>query len=227
MRVRRERSCEAIRESFPRPTRPSTADPTPKRGQERSFRPRTASNLMQLRHPSPLATAPLSRRVEKVVGYPPLAAPRRRSGWQTDEQQRRALSLCATTERQIASRIGCGSTPVVSRTPMPLDSPRPVERFFGADARGDIDAIVALFTDDAVVVDERQTWQGRDGIRQWQDGPAARYEYTTELEKVSRTGEDRYRVSGRIDGNFPGGTARLNWDFTIAGELIRRLEIAP
>ena len=110
---------------------------------------------------------------------------------------------------------------------MPLDSPRPVERFFGAEARGDIDAIVALFTDDAVVVDERQTWQGRDGIRQWQDGPAARYEYTTELEKVSRTGEDRYRASGRIDGNFPGGTARLNWDFTIAGELIRRLEIAP
>ena len=90
---------------------------------------------------------------------------------------------------------------------MPLDSPRPVERFFGADARGDIDAIVALFTDDAVVVDERQTWQGRDGIRQWQHGPAARYEYTTELENVSRTGENRYRASGRIAGNFPGGTA--------------------
>ena len=48
-----------------------------------------------------------------------------------------------------------------------------------------------------------------------------------QLENVSRTGEDRYRASGRIDGNFPGGTARLNWDFTIAGELIRRLEIAP
>ena len=50
-------------------------------------------------------------------------------------------------------RIDAGSL----SDPMPLDSPRPVERFFGADARGDIDAIVALFTDDAVVVDERQT----------------------------------------------------------------------
>jgi SnoaL-like domain len=109
----------------------------------------------------------------------------------------------------------------------PVDGPLPVERYFEADSRRDIDAIVALFTDDAVVVDERQTWRGRDAIRQWRAGPASRYQYTTELAEVARTGGDRYRASGRLEGNFPGGTVRLNWDFTIADDLISRLEIAP
>jgi len=29
-----------------------------------------------------------------------------------------------------------------------------------------------------------------------------------------------------LTGNFPGGTADLNWDFTIAGQHITRLIIA-
>ena len=44
---------------------------------------------------------------------------------------------------------------------------------------------------------------------------------------IAPTGEDRYRAIGRLEGNFPGGTAQLHWDFTLAGDLIRRLEIAP
>jgi len=35
-----------------------------------------------------------------------------------------------------------------------------------------------------------------------------------------------YVVTGRLTGNFPGGTADLNWDFTIAGQHITRLIIA-
>jgi hypothetical protein len=38
---------------------------------------------------------------------------------------------------------------------------------------------------------------------------------------------DRYRATGRLEGNFPGGTVELKWDFTIARGLITRLEIAP
>jgi hypothetical protein len=61
--------------------------------------------------------------------------------------------------------------------------------YFEADAQRDVEAGVALFTDDG--------------------------------------GKDRYRATGRIDGNFPGATADLKWDFTIAGDRISRLEIAP
>lgn len=38
--------------------------------------------------------------------------------------------------------------------------PEVVTRYFEADARRDIDALVALFTDDAVVIDEGKTRRG-------------------------------------------------------------------
>jgi hypothetical protein len=53
--------------------------------------------------------------------------------------------------------------------------------YFEADARRDIDAIVALFTDKAVVIDEGQTYHDSAQIRGWQEGPACRYQYTTEV----------------------------------------------
>jgi ketosteroid isomerase-like protein len=102
-----------------------------------------------------------------------------------------------------------------------------ITRYFEADARRDIDAIVALFTDEAVVVDEGQTYHGTAEIRGWQEGVASKYQYTTEVIGTQRTGEDSYLVTGRLTGNFPGGTAELKWRFTVHGDLISRLEIAP
>ena len=64
-------------------------------------------------------------------------------------------------------------------------------------------------------------------IRSWQEGSASLYQYTTEVHGAERTGEETYRVTVRLAGNFPGGTADLIWRFTVAGERISRLEIAP
>jgi ketosteroid isomerase-like protein len=101
-----------------------------------------------------------------------------------------------------------------------------ITRYFETDARRDIDAIVALFTDEAVVVDEDQTYQGTAEIRGWQEGAASKYQYTTEVLGTERTGEDSYLVTGRLTGNFPGGIVELKWRFTIHGDLISHLEIA-
>ncbi|MFD9670168.1 nuclear transport factor 2 family protein [Rhodococcus sp. NPDC059968] len=105
--------------------------------------------------------------------------------------------------------------------------PKVVTRYFEADARRDIDALVALFADDAVVIDEGQTRRGATEIRGWQTGAASEFEYTTEVLGVAADGEDHHLVTARLDGNFPGGTATLTFDFTVTGELISRLEIAP
>jgi ketosteroid isomerase-like protein len=102
-----------------------------------------------------------------------------------------------------------------------------ITRFFEADARRDIDAIVALFTNEAVVVDEGQTYHGTTEIRGWQKGAASKYQYTTEVIGTERTGEESSLVTGRLTGNFPGGTAELKWRFTVHGDLISRLEVAP
>jgi hypothetical protein len=40
-------------------------------------------------------------------------------------------------------------------------------------------------------------------------------------------GGGQYRVTARLEGNFPGNTVDLNHDFTIADDRIKRLEIAP
>jgi uncharacterized protein (TIGR02246 family) len=110
--------------------------------------------------------------------------------------------------------------------PMSIPETAVITRYFEADARRDIDAIVALFTDDAVVVDEGQTFQGTAAIRGWQEGTASKYRYTTEVIGTKRIGEKSTLVTGRVTGNFPGGTAELQWRFTVQGDLIRRLEIA-
>ncbi len=54
---------------------------------------------------------------------------------------------------------------------MPSPVPDVINRYFEADARRDIDAIVALFADNAVVGDEGETWRGISKIRAWREGP--------------------------------------------------------
>ena len=102
-----------------------------------------------------------------------------------------------------------------------------ISRYFGLDAQRDTEGIVALFADDAIVVDEGKTYRGTTEIRAWQLGPASKYVYTTEVLKVEASGPGRYLATGRLTGNFPGGTADLRWDFTVADDQIKRLVIAP
>lgn len=102
-----------------------------------------------------------------------------------------------------------------------------VARYFEADARRDVEAILSLFLDDAVVIDEGRVWRGSAEIRQWRLGPASKYEYTTTVARIDHTDDTHYRASGRIDGTFPGATAELTWDFSTLGGLINRLKIAP
>jgi hypothetical protein len=102
-----------------------------------------------------------------------------------------------------------------------------VSQYFDFDAVRDVESIVALFTDDATVIDENETRHGTHEIRSWQEGPASKYTYTTEITASSRLGPDRYMVDARLTGNFPGGIANLKFDFTIADEHITRLVIAP
>jgi hypothetical protein len=105
--------------------------------------------------------------------------------------------------------------------------PDVVSRYFERDTDRDIDSIVSLFSADATVIDEREEHHGLSEIRAWQTGAASRYTYTTEITSTEALGPDRYLVTGRLTGNFPGGTADLKWDFTIAGQHITRLIIAP
>ena len=66
---------------------------------------------------------------------------------------------------------------------------------------------MALFTEDAVVIDEGET-----GMASQDSVPGAMGlpldQYTTELYDTDRQDDDEYLVTGRLEGNFPGGTPR-------------------
>src|SRR3954468_12614931 len=102
-----------------------------------------------------------------------------------------------------------------------------ISRYFERDADRDIDSIVSLFAEDATVIDEGEERRGTAEIRAWQTGAASKYTYTPQIARGKRLDPGRYVVTGRLTGNFPGGTADLNWDFTMAGHHIGRLTIAP
>src|SRR3954453_9358979 len=114
-----------------------------------------------------------------------------------------------------------------SRVSGPEGVPDVVRRYFVLDADREIDSIVALFSDDATVVDEGETRPGTTAIRAGQTGAASQYTYTTDVLGTDALSAERFVVTGRLTGNFPGGIAELNWDFTGAGQRISQLVIAP
>lgn len=83
--------------------------------------------------------------------------------------------------------------------------PPAIEGYFESESRGDVEAIVALFARDALVIDDGRTWQGSADIRAWQLGPASQFEYRVTVSGIENRGSETYVASCRIDGNFPGG----------------------
>ncbi len=102
-----------------------------------------------------------------------------------------------------------------------------VDRYFAADRRRDADAVVGLFTANAVVIDEGRARRGTAEIRDWQDHAASDYKYTTTVLDRVFGSDSTCAVTVRLDGNFPGGTADLTFDFVLADGLISALTIAP
>lgn len=119
------------------------------------------------------------------------------------------------------------AAPATKGKHMPTTTPEVITRYFAAHAARDTDALVTLFTDDAVVLDEGKTWRGATEIRTWRDGAASAYQYTTEVLGVEAAGGSDYVARVHLEGNFPGGAVDLRHHFTIDRDRIRRLEIAP
>jgi hypothetical protein len=114
---------------------------------------------------------------------------------------------------------------------MTLSLPTIVSNYMAASESRSVDAIVACFSDDAVVVDEDQEWRGRPKIRDWREGVATAYEYTVEVRGAAPRGQvdglERHDVYTHLEGNFPGGTVDLTYRFGLRDGHIARLEIVP
>jgi uncharacterized protein (TIGR02246 family) len=107
-----------------------------------------------------------------------------------------------------------------------IDLPDVIARYFAADKHGNAETISGCFAQDAVVIDEGNTYTGRDAIRQWMTNASTQYTYT--VEPFSLAEEDgRTVVTSHLVGNFPGSPVDLRYLFVIDGDSIAELEIIP
>jgi hypothetical protein len=107
----------------------------------------------------------------------------------------------------------------------PLKLPAPIARFF-AHETADPHAVARCFSDGAVVRDEGHEHHGRAAISEWDADAVSKYEFSAEPLTAETVGVET-TVTAHVTGSFPGSPVRLRFRFTVIGELISRLEIAP
>ena len=106
-----------------------------------------------------------------------------------------------------------------------LDLPGPIANYFAANEKG-AEMLSQCFTEDAVVRDEGQTYNGRAAIKEWKAHASEKYQYTSE--SLALEHEDRKAVvTSRLTGNFPGSPVNLRFFFELDGEKIKSLQIIP
>lgn len=105
--------------------------------------------------------------------------------------------------------------------------PDVITRYLRSAADGDLDTLVACFTDDAAVTDEDVTYHGPAEIRRWGEALASAFEYTVEVLGAEPNGDDGFLVTTRVEGNFPGSPVELRYQLALRDDLISTLTIAP
>lgn len=101
----------------------------------------------------------------------------------------------------------------------------PVARYIAAANAQDIEAMMAIFNEEAIVGDEGKERHGIAAIRQWAVEVSEKYHATVEALDVAQT-EGKTILSGRVSGDFPGSPIDLRYTFTLAGGKIECLEIS-
>jgi hypothetical protein len=106
---------------------------------------------------------------------------------------------------------------------MTIELPRPISTYYEAD-KNNKSAIGECFTEDAVVIDEGNTYTGRKSIQEWKENSAKKYTYTAEPFAIEVEGS-RTIVTTHLVGDFPGSPLDLRYTFTLRDDKIASLEI--
>jgi hypothetical protein len=107
------------------------------------------------------------------------------------------------------------------------DLPEVISRYQRAHDEHDTEAALATFAPDAKVVDDGNQFRGSAEIRSWLATAAREFTFTRALLRAESVGVDNWIVVNHLEGNFPGGEVDLRYQFTLEGDLIAELVIAP
>jgi hypothetical protein len=106
---------------------------------------------------------------------------------------------------------------------MSIDLSKPIAAYFTAD-KGDSEAVVRCFTENAVVKDEGHVYNGAAAIKQWKADSSKKYSYSTEPFSSERK-DNKTVITCHLIGNFPGSPVDLRYLFELKGDKIASLEI--
>jgi ketosteroid isomerase-like protein len=104
--------------------------------------------------------------------------------------------------------------------------PTTVRDFLAAHIVHDADTASSFLAEDAVVVDQAETFRGRAQVHAFLRDAGSEFEYTTQQVGAQRVDDDHWVVTLRLEGTFPGGVAELDYRFTVREGLITELVIA-
>ncbi|MFD9701471.1 nuclear transport factor 2 family protein [Lentzea sp. NPDC059081] len=104
--------------------------------------------------------------------------------------------------------------------------PATVREFFAAHVVRDADVSSSLLTEDAVIVDQDETFRGREQTYVFLRDAGTEFEYTTEQIGARRADDSHWVVTVRLEGTFPGGVAELDYRFTLRDDRIAEIVIA-
>jgi ketosteroid isomerase-like protein len=104
--------------------------------------------------------------------------------------------------------------------------PEPLASYYAAVNVRDIERVLALFAETAIVEDEKEEHRGRAAIRTWMQGTAKKYgPIRVEPTALAET-QDHAVVTSTVSGDFKGSPATLRYAFTLEHDRIVRLKIA-
>jgi ketosteroid isomerase-like protein len=101
-----------------------------------------------------------------------------------------------------------------------------VREFFAAHVVRDADTASSFLTEDAVVVDQGETFRCREEVHAFLRDAGSEFEYTTEQIGTRRVDDAHWVVTVRLEGTFPGGVAELDYRFALRDGLVAELVIA-
>ncbi|MCG8921531.1 nuclear transport factor 2 family protein [Lentzea sp. CC55] len=116
---------------------------------------------------------------------------------------------------------------MTQHTDLPSDLlPATVREFLAAHVVRDAGTASSFLTEDVVVVDQDETFRGREEVHAFLRDAGSEFEYTTEQIGARRVDDDHWVVTVRIEGTFPGGVAELDYRFALRDDLVAELVIA-
>jgi len=102
--------------------------------------------------------------------------------------------------------------------------PRIINDYVNASNAHDAKSILACFSDDAVVHDERETLHGKKAIEGWIAKTIEKYKF--QFKPLSIKDDDsEVVVAVEVSGTFDGSPVTLDYNFTIENDKISSLTI--